>query len=47
VVLYKNKKSTSKNIHRLIAEAFIKNSDNKPCIDHIDNNPLNNNLDNL
>jgi hypothetical protein len=34
-------------IHRLVAEAFIPNPDNKPFIDHIDNNPLNNNVNNL
>jgi len=30
-------------LHRLISEAFIPNPDNKLCIDHIDNNTLNNN----
>lgn len=35
------------SLHRLIAEAFIPNPENKPCIDHIDGNPLNNNIDNL
>jgi hypothetical protein len=34
-------------IHRLIAEAFIPNPENKPCVDHIDNNPSNNSLENL
>lgn len=34
-------------LHRLIAEAFIPNPDNKPCIDHIDRNPLNNSISNL
>ena len=34
-------------IHRLIAIAFIVNPDNKPCVDHIDNNTLNNNINNL
>ena len=27
--------------------AFIPNTENKPCVDHIDNNPRNNNVDNL
>ena len=47
-------KSTSKNriqkihkIHRLLAEYFIPNPDNKPCINHKDGNKLNNSLDNL
>lgn len=34
-------------VHRIVAEAFIENTDNKPYVDHIDSNPLNNNLDNL
>lgn len=34
-------------VHRLIAKAFIKNPDNKPTVDHIDRNPLNNSIDNL
>jgi hypothetical protein len=48
VNLYKNKKSSPQLIHRLMYEAFygIK-SCTKYVIDHIDNNKLNNNLDNL
>lgn len=34
-------------LHRLLAIAFIDNPDNKPAVDHIDRNKLNNNLDNL
>lgn len=34
-------------IHRLVASAFIPNSDNLPCINHIDCNPENNNVENL
>lgn len=33
--------------HRLIANAFIPNPDNLPCINHIDGNKLNNQLSNL
>jgi hypothetical protein len=45
--LHKNGISTTKKLHRLIAESFIDNPDNKPFIDHIDSNKLNNNIDNL
>lgn len=34
-------------IHRIIAELFIPNPENKPCVDHIDTNKFNNRVDNL
>jgi len=34
-------------VHRLVALAFIPNSDNKPTIDHINKNKLDNRLENL
>ena len=34
-------------IHRLVAEAFIPNPDNLPCVNHKDENRLNNSPDNL
>lgn len=36
-----------KYIHRLVAFAFIPNPDNKPCVNHIDSNRENNNIENL
>lgn len=33
--------------HRAVALAYIPNPLNKPCVNHIDNNPLNNNVKNL
>lgn len=34
-------------LHRIIALTFIPNPENKPCVNHIDGNKLNNNIDNL
>jgi len=47
VNLYKNRKMYHKTIHRLVASAFIKNTNNLPQVNHLDNNKLNNSLDNL
>lgn len=50
VALVKEKnsgKSHTKQVHRLVAEAWIPNPDNKPFIDHIDTNPSNNVPENL
>lgn len=47
VVLCKNGQTRTFNIHRLVAEAFIPNPDDKPQIDHIDRNKENNNVENL
>jgi hypothetical protein len=45
--LYKDGKYHNRLLHRLLAEAFIPNPENKPTIDHIDRNPANNDLSNL
>lgn len=47
VTLVKDGKSTIKKIHRLVAEAFIPNLDNKPCVDHINTIRTDNRVVNL
>ena len=47
IELYDNKIRRTKAIHRLVAEAFLDNHDNKRCVDHIDRNKLNNHVNNL
>ena len=47
VDLYKNGKYNKFKVHRLVALHYIPNPDNKPCVDHIDGNKLNNNVENL
>lgn len=47
VVLQVYGKHLYRRVNRIIADAFVPNSNNKPICDHIDNNPLNNKADNL
>jgi hypothetical protein len=47
LVLRNNNKDFTKKVHRLVAETFIPNCENKSIVDHIDNNRLNNNINNL
>lgn len=47
VGLTKGGKSKSFFVHRLVAQAWIPNPDNLPIINHKDENPLNNRVENL
>lgn len=47
VQLWKNNKSKTVNVHRLVAKAFIDNPSNLPFINHIDEDKTNNKVSNL
>lgn len=47
VILFKNGKKKNKLVHRLVAEAFIKNIKDYPQINHKDEDTLNNMVENL
>ena len=47
VNLYKNGKRKHFKIHRLVAEAFVSNPDNLPCVNHADEDKTNNFYGNL
>lgn len=47
VALIKNGIRKYYSVHRLVAEAFIPNPNNLPCINHKDENKQNNKMDNL
>ena len=47
VTLSKESRTKRFLVHRLVANVFKLNKSNKPYVNHIDNNPSNNNLNNL
>ena len=47
ICLFINGKNKGMYIHRLLALTYIPNPDNKPQVDHIDRNNLNNEISNL
>lgn len=47
VPLFKDGKRKWHKVHRLVAQAFIPNPDNKPQVNHIDGNKQNNSVTNL
>lgn len=47
VFLRNNSIVSQQKIHRLVAMAFIPNPENKPFINHIDGNKVNNSIENL
>lgn len=47
VTLCRNGQQKSFNVHRLVANVFIPNPDNLPCVNHKNENKLDNNVSNL
>ena len=47
VLLYKNGRRQKCSVHRIVAQAFIVNPDNLPCINHRDECKTNNHVENL
>lgn len=47
IMLCKNGKRERFLVHRLVAQAFLENPSNLPCVNHIDENKENNQVDNL
>lgn len=47
IMLSKDKDKKRFYIHELVAQAFLDNSNNHPCVNHIDSNRTNNEVENL
>lgn len=47
VALYQDGQKFQKKVHRLVAETFLPNPDNLPCINHKDQDKRNNSITNL
>lgn len=47
VCLCDHGKQTTRNVHRIVAETFIPNPDNLPCVNHKDEDKTNNDVSNL
>lgn len=45
--LFVNGKGENKSLHRLVAQAFIPNPETKPFINHLNNDPSDNRVENL
>jgi hypothetical protein len=45
--LWRDNRSSSRTVHRLVAEAYVPNPNNKPVVNHIDANRANPHKDNL
>ena len=45
--LWKDNKVEQAYVHRLVAENFIPNTNNYPCVMHMDDDPTNNHVSNL
>ena len=47
IQLWENNKQKTVSVHRLVAQAFIPNPNNLPCVNHIDGDKTNNCVENL